>query len=146
MDNKSFIINGLQETSGLHERAQSNKKAGQVGTVLVANGGEFKPHAVAIFSVADDGFGANLAIGSQEVEIGASADFLDPGSLDEDTAEAEIADARHVVIASGVPKNIDALSSFDTSGEAAGRGRDVLKFGFFHVPCQNTEFPCLLAR
>lgn len=89
-------------------RAEAAEQGGQAGAVGVGDGGELEAEATAA-DVADDRVGADLSFGDEKIKLGGGADGALRGRLQEQAAEAHVADAREVVAAVGMPADPDVV-------------------------------------
>lgn len=89
--------------------AQARHQRDQVFSILVADGGEFQAQALSLFGVLDGRFGADCAFLDQKVEVGRGADAPGLRRLQKDAADAQIANARHVIAAVATPVDPDML-------------------------------------
>src|SRR6266850_7690683 len=131
-----LVVFAASKPGNQTEAAKPFHQIGEMAAIFLVHGGEFQPQSPSGLHMPHHGFGPDLPLFDKEMEVGLRAHGLGRLGQDKQTAGAEIANLRSIVIRVRAPADIDGSRCPDTRAGPSGM-RSLL----FHGGLPQPSFP-----
>ena len=124
-----MVVFAASKPGNQAEAAKPFHQIGEMAAIFLTHCGEFQPQSPAGLHMPHNGFGSDLPFFDKKMEVGLRAHSLGLMCQDKQTAGAEIANLRSVVIPVRAPADIDGPGCADTRAGPSRMGSWLLHDG-----------------